>query len=76
MQIDFNENGDFYFLGREILTYDDGFYVYRLASKDLGNEITVLSSQNLDLKFLDKVILSDLKLNDCSFKGQIHLAEK
>ncbi|CAG9978509.1 TPA: hypothetical protein ACU27A_001893 [Staphylococcus aureus] len=73
MKIDFNENGDFYFLRKDDVRRDFDCYAYRLASVDLGSEIIVLSKQNLDLKPLEKVILNDLEINDASyvFKGEI-----
>ncbi|UMT79044.1 hypothetical protein ML436_04740 [Staphylococcus roterodami] len=73
MKIDFNENGDFYFLRKDDVRRDFDCYAYRLASADLGSEITVLSKQNLDLKPLEKVVLNDLAINDASyvFKGEI-----
>ncbi|MCG9843420.1 hypothetical protein LHK36_07545 [Staphylococcus argenteus] len=73
MNIDFNENGDFYFLRKDDVRRDFDCYAYRLASADLGSEITVLSKQNLDLNPLEKVVLNDLTINDSSyvFKGEI-----
>ncbi|HHU6749113.1 TPA: hypothetical protein ACUI22_002817 [Staphylococcus aureus] len=73
MKIDFNENGDFYFLRKDDVRRDFDCYAYRLASVDLGSEIIVLSKQNLDLKPLEKVVLNDLEINDASyvFKGEI-----
>ncbi|HCY9825636.1 TPA: hypothetical protein O2F65_001673 [Staphylococcus aureus] len=73
MKINFNENGDFYFLRKDDVRRDFDCYAYRLASADLGSEITVLSKQNLDLKPLEKVVLNDLAINDASyvFKGEI-----
>ncbi|MCT2552783.1 MULTISPECIES: hypothetical protein [Staphylococcus] len=75
MKIDFNENGDFYFLRKDDVRRDFDCYAYRLASADLGSEITVLSKQNLDLNPLEKVVLNDLTINDASyvFKGEIRV---
>ncbi|HDE5119652.1 TPA: hypothetical protein PDD04_002337 [Staphylococcus aureus] len=73
MNIEFNENGDFYFLRKEDVRRDFDCYAYRLASADLGSEIMVLSEQNLDLKPLEKVFLNDLEIKDSTyvFKGEI-----
>ncbi|MGT3738865.1 hypothetical protein ACVTLO_08810 [Staphylococcus aureus] len=73
MNIEFNESGDFYFLGKKDVKRDFGCYAYRLASADLGSEIIVLSEQNLDLKPLEKVVLNDLEIKDSTyvFKGEI-----
>ncbi|WPG01518.1 hypothetical protein [Staphylococcus aureus] len=75
MKIDFNENGDFYFLRKEDVKRDFGCYAYRLASADLGSEIIVLSKQNLTFKPLEKVSLFDLEadMGSCAFvfKGAI-----
>ncbi|ACY11586.1 MULTISPECIES: hypothetical protein [Staphylococcus] len=67
MKIDFNENGDFYFLGKKDVRRDFDCYAYRLASVDLGSEIMVLSKQNLDLKPLEKVVLNDLEVKDATY---------
>ncbi|RCV67811.1 hypothetical protein [Staphylococcus aureus] len=73
MNIEFNENGDFYFLRKDDVRRDFDCYAYRLASADLGSEIMVLSEQNLDLKPLEKVFLNDLEIKDSTyvFKGEI-----
>ncbi|WP_421136263.1 hypothetical protein [Staphylococcus aureus] len=73
MNIEFNENGDFYFLRKEDVRRDFDCYAYRLVSADLGSEIMVLSEQNLDLKPLEKVFLNDLEIKDSTyvFKGEI-----
>ncbi|HDJ3030393.1 TPA: hypothetical protein PP820_002798, partial [Staphylococcus aureus] len=67
MKIDFNENGDFYFLGKKDVRRDFDCFMYRLASVDLGSEIIILSKQNLDLENLEKVVLTDLKVKDASY---------
>ncbi|HHQ5170693.1 TPA: hypothetical protein ACSP6G_000834 [Staphylococcus aureus] len=69
MNIKFNENGDFYFLRKDDVRRDFGCYAYRLASADLGSEITVLSKQNLTFNPLEKVTLFDLDadMNSCAF---------
>ncbi|HDF0610408.1 TPA: hypothetical protein PEC17_002597 [Staphylococcus aureus] len=69
MKIDFNENGDFYFLRKDDVRRDFDCYAYRLVSADLGLEITVLSKQNLTFKPLEKVTLFDLEaeMGSCAF---------
>lgn len=77
MKITFNENGDFYFLGKKDVRRDFDCFMYRLASVDLGSEIIVLSKQNLDLENLEKVVLTDLKVKDASyvFTGEIRVSD-
>ncbi|EZT66059.1 hypothetical protein D3233_10055 [Staphylococcus aureus] len=69
MNIEFNENGDFYFLRKDDVRRDFGCYAYRLASPDLGSEMIVLSKQNLTFKPLEKVSLFDLEveMGSCTF---------
>lgn len=77
MKIDFNENGDFYFLRKDDVRRDFDCYAYRLASADLGSEITVLSKQNLTFKPLKRVTLFDLEAEVVScafvFRGSVQV---
>ena len=57
----------FIFQAKKDVRRDFDYFMYRLASVDLGSEIIVLSKQNLDLENLEKVVLTDLKVKDATY---------
>ncbi|HDG8500873.1 TPA: hypothetical protein RY759_002328 [Staphylococcus aureus] len=60
MKINFNENGVFLFQGKEYL--DSEYIQYKLASLELGEQVSILSTEDINFYFLEKVQLKGIKL--------------
>ncbi|UXV29653.1 hypothetical protein [Mammaliicoccus sciuri] len=76
MRIHFDMNGEFLFQGKKFL--DTECIQYKLASLELGEQVSVISNEDIDFSYLEKVQLNDIKLtkDETMFIGKVNRFNK